>query len=323
MEVLTFGVSRIVVKRVLPALVGLSKVRRIHLASRRDIDPAIVPAKKRGQVFRGYEEGLARCSGGIAYVSLPNSLHEEWVGKALEAGWHVVVDKPAFTTPGVAARMVALAQRRRLCLAEASVWNYHPQIEAIRHAFAEAGESPVRIVATFSFPPLSRSDFRYAADMGGGSLFDLGPYAVSCGRVFFSSPPSNFACRTHGLHEAGGVDIAFSVLASYAGGESLVGHFGFTTEYRNSLTVLGAGLWVEIDRAFTVPPDLIVTLRFRRRNQESCVQIPAADSFQAFLQDVIEGIELGKWQRFTDALEVDAGGLERLRASAERHKHAH
>jgi predicted dehydrogenase len=315
MDVLILGASRIAAKRVMPALLRMPDVRQIHVASRREIDPAFIPLEKRGRIFRGYAEGLQQFSEGLVYVSLPNSLHGEWTERALDRAFHVIVDKPAFTTLATAKVMLELAHKRGACLAEVNVWSYHPQIDLARCIFEDADQVPTHVSAVFSFPPLDPGDFRYAPALGGGSLFDLGPYAVSCGRVFFSAPPTEITCRVLS-RQNGGVDTSFSLLACFAGGKALVGHFGFTTEYRNALSLLGPGVAVEITRAFTASGEMELELRVRRNNSVSTLTAPTADAFQRFFERVFTDIQRGEWSRFPQALLADAECLHRLRASA-------
>ncbi|MDH7568050.1 MAG: Gfo/Idh/MocA family oxidoreductase [Armatimonadota bacterium] len=314
MDVLILGCSRIAQKRVIPALASLPEVGRIHFASRAPLDGSPVPAEKRGEVLTGYEAALAALQPCLVYVSLPNSLHAEWVEKALQRGFHVVVDKPAVLSLQNAEALAELARRSRLCLAEATVWSYHPQVEIAKRLFTDAGSAPTRLAAVFSFPPLNPSDWRYRAALGGGSLFDQGPYAVSCGRVFFGVAPTEVVCRVHSRDEE--VETSFSVLATYPNGCAMTGHFGFNTEYRNSILLLGPGVAVELDRVFTMPPDLPTEVSVRQNNTNRVVSVPAADTFARFFAEVFRAIEAGDTAALTDALLQDAACLHRLRQSA-------
>jgi predicted dehydrogenase len=244
-----------------------------------------------------------------------NSAHAYWVERALERRLHVVVDKPAFTSLRDAERLAELAAKRNLCLAESTVYACHPQIELLRRVFADAGSTPTRLTATFSFPPLDPSNFRYTRELGGGALWDLGPYAVTPGRLLFGQEPDRVFCwaRREPEHE---VETAFSLLATYAGGRSMVGHFGFDTEYRNQMTVLGPRVSVDVDRVFTTPADMENELRVRTNNVETTLRVPAADHFCLFLQAVADAVGRGDHQSFVRDLVMDATVLHRLRAAA-------
>jgi len=237
-------------------------------------------------------------------------------GKALLSGRHVIVDKPAFLRFDDARRLVDLAAGKDLCLAEATVYASHPQIYMIRNLFQQAGTRPTRLTVSFSFPPLPEENFRYQKHLGGGALFDLGPYAVSPGRLFFDDEPHEVFCRVCTRHPATGVDTAFSVLALYPGGRSMTGHFDFNTEYRNCMNILGPGMSIDIDRVFTTPPGVKNTLAVRSHNTATAATAPAADAFELFMQEVLSAINTHTHQRFADLLLYDATALHRLRVAA-------
>ena len=307
MEVLVIGVSSIVTRRVLPALAALDDVEKIHLASRRTLSaPDSIPAEKRGRVIQGYGRALTEIIPCLVYLSLPNSLHAEWASKALDAGFHVIVDKPAFISLRETEALLQLAKSKKLLLGEATVWNFHPQVEAINKFLCEEGVRVTRLSATFSFPPLQPSNFRCCPELGGGSLLDLGPYAASCSRVFLGEPPHEVVCRVHTRAETSAVDTSFSMLASYQSGKSMVGQFGFNTEYHNSVSLLGPGLFIELDRAFTIPGDYTNHITIRHDSHVSTLTIPPADSFRIFLRLVLDSIAKASWPSISESILQDA-----------------
>ena len=322
--VLILGFSRIAQRRVLPAFQGLAKVRGIEIASRRGRPENLPTADKVTRFHEDFTVALETTEADLVYVSTVNSEHAEWVERALLAGRHVVVDKPAVVRLADGERLVALAKSRGLCLAESVVWAAHPQVERCRQIFAQAGSRPTRLTAIFSMPPLAPDNFRYRAELGGGALWDLGPYAVSLGRELFAAEPSQLWCTTTSwfprLARRGGlgdVDTAFSLLARYPEGRSLVGHFGFDTEYRNEVTVLGPSASVHCARIFTTPPDLENELRIQIGNSASLELAPAADSFGCFFESVIEAIRPGgEVAGFAEYLASDLRVLTRMRGSA-------
>lgn len=265
------------------------------------------------QHFPDYEQGIEESGADLAYISLENSNHALWAERALEKGMHVVVDKPAFLTVQDARRLVELAEAKRRCLAEATVFAHHPQIAALRGLFGSGGAA--RVNAIFSFPPLDPGDFRYRRDRGGGALLDVGPYAVATSRVFFGRAPRSVACEVL-ARRVDGVDTAFSVLLCYDGGAAMTGHFGFDTEYLNRLLAFGPGVAGELNRAFTLPPEATNRVVVRKNNLESEIAVAPADTFALFLGDVVGAIRAGDWNRFVQALLEDAELLARLRKTS-------
>jgi len=307
---LLIGRSRIGQKRELPALQRVAGARAVAIASRRSAPDAGAELR----AFDDYETALAESGADLAYISLENANHAQWTERALRRGLHVIVDKPAFLTYDDTRRLADLASARQRCLAEATVFGFHPQIAAVREVFRAAGAAPSRVVTLFSFPPLDPADFRNRPDRGGGALFDVGPYAVATSRLFFRRAPRSVSCAVVSRGPQG-LDTAFSVLMSYDGGGALAGHFGFDTEYQNRLIAFGAGVAADLNRAFTLPPDAANTIKVRRNNVESEVPVAAADSFALFLAAVVAAIERGRWEEFTAALLEDAALLAQLRTS--------
>lgn len=319
MSVLCLGFSRIVQRRVLPALESLPQVNRIEIASRRGRPDNTLLTPKVGRCFDDFATALATSDCDLVYVSTVNSEHAAWVEQALASGFHTVVDKPSFLTLEDAERLLRQAAESELCLAEATVYTAHPQIEQCRQIFARADSHPARIATLFSMPPLASDNFRYQRQLGGGALWDLGPYAVSLGRVFFDDPPDIVQCVVLSRAGTDRVETAFSAQMMYPGGRSLVGHFGFDTEYRNEATLLGPGAAVRVSRIFTTPPTLTNELEVHVSNQASRPAAPSADGFACFLEDVLERIRCGgdRMLELGQNLRHDLRVLTALRADSE------
>jgi len=317
MNILIIGYSAIVKKRVLPALKKIEYIRRTDIASRSSAPDLLAEAAYNGTVFNDYADAISRSNADLVYISLVNSSHAEWAEQALRRGCHVIVDKPAFTSINDVRKLTDLARARGLCLAEATVYAWHPQIQMARDIFLQGETHPTRLTVSFSFPPLAADNFRYQKHLGGGALWDLGPYAVSPGRLFFDDEPDEVFCRVGTRNPATGVDTSFSLLATYPGGRSMVGHFDFNTEYRNCINILGPGMSVDIDRFFTPPSDMENELNVRSKNQTKSIKMPPTDSFAVFLQSVFDAIKQNRYQVFMQNLLSDATVLHRLRKAAQ------
>jgi NDP-hexose-3-ketoreductase len=202
-----------------------------------------------------------------------------------------------------------------MCLAEAVVFSHHPQIAVLKRLLLEHG-SATRLIATFTMPPLPEDNFRNQPELGGGSLYDLGPYASAVSRLFFESAPDNVACNVVSNHPNTKVDTAFSVLASYSCGRSFVGHFGFDTEYQNRVTLFGPEMAATVDRIFTTPADFENHIDVNRSNQQSRILVEAGDPFEGFFANVIESVEKNRFSAFAKDLRQDAEFLETMRTVA-------
>jgi NDP-hexose-3-ketoreductase len=312
MKVLLLGYSDIAVRRVLPALRSAG-VEQLEVAST-SATTVSWPGASVPRQYDSYESALATSDAVLVYVSTVNSAHASCALRALQRGFHVVVDKPAFLTARDAHEAAALAAASGRCLAEATVYDYHPRMVRALQTFAEAGSRPTHILAAFSFPPLPQANFRTRAELGGGILYDLGPYAISIGHRCFGAPAQEIIGRV--LTTNGEVDTGFSMLAIYPDGRSVVGSFSCTTGYINRVDIAGPGIVVSLDRIFSPPATATTTIALRQHDAVTTIEIPPADSFELFFRDLIQAIADGRHARFTDRLLQDAEQLDRLRQSA-------
>ncbi len=315
MRVLILGLSDIARRRVVPALRALGQVQGIDVATRkaRDGTPIEWPD---GRVYDDYAAALRQTDAELVYVSLVNSEHGRWADCALRQGLHVVVDKPAFLGLGETERMLELADRQSVCLAEAIVVGYHPQVRFLREQWDAARSAPRRVSATLSFPPMDPANFRYRRALGGGALWDLGPYASAVGRLFYGEEPEYVAAQVLARGGPDDVDIAFSIMATYTAGRSVVGHFGFDTVYCNRVDVIGLDLGVEMDRFFTTLPNVPNEVRVTTRQGSVILTAPAGDGFERFFGHLLESIASRSWLHLASDMHADARTVERLRRAA-------
>src|SRR5262245_41491828 len=123
------------------------------------------------------------------YIPLPNSLHCEWTVRALDAGKHVLCEKPIAANAREAERMAEAAARNGRVLGEAFHWRYHPLAARMKEIIASGEIGPVRRVEVlFCIPFLVPGDIRYRLDLAGGATMDVGSYTVSIARFLGGEP---------------------------------------------------------------------------------------------------------------------------------------
>lgn len=296
----------------LPALLSLTCVDRIDLASRKKSIDIPMPSEKKGEVFCGYREALTKAKKGLAYISLPNSLHAEWVEAALLEGFHVVVDKPAFINAEDSLRLRELAKSRGLCLSEATVWPFQSQIKLAQEQI-KLNKADIKLIqATFSFPPFDPQNFRNSKELGGGAFNDLGIYALTPGRIFFNTYPEEIAIRSSPIGSGHQVDTEFSLTALYSGGRIFQGFFGFETEYKNSMRLLGSDIAIDIEPAFTSGSNggcIVIKID----NKSNKLPYTTNDGFSTYFQGVIESITKGDWSEWDNILAHDSENIKEAR----------
>jgi dTDP-3,4-didehydro-2,6-dideoxy-alpha-D-glucose 3-reductase len=303
MRLLILGYSSIVKRRVIPAAAKVEAIAQISIASKSRPQPEGWP--KQGRFFNDYAAALHDSDADLVYLSLPNAMHEHWVMAALAAGRHVVVDKPAMMTLAGSGRAVDEARRVDRAVAEATVFGYHPQFEALAAFVAEHGPL-TQAAVQFVIPPLPIGNFRNHAELGGGCLLDMAPYAAATMRILGGGAASEITALAGGRHPETGVDMGFSVLARLGNGGAFSGHFSFEGEYQNRLLIVGRSGSVLIERVFTPPADHRMEWRRRVRNVDDVVTFEPADTFVRFLAAVTSAVGGGNHESFHRDLLSDA-----------------
>ena len=173
--------SRIAKGAIIDPLPDVDGVELVAVAAR-DLDRARAAADEWGAplAFGSYEELIDSSEVDAVYIGTPASLHREWAIAAIEAGKHVLCEKPLAANADDA-RAIAEADRGDVVVMEAFHWRYHPFVERIRAALdsGELGRID-RIEAAFDIPDgwIPRDDIRWDLALGGGATMDLGCYSI-------------------------------------------------------------------------------------------------------------------------------------------------
>jgi len=185
----------------------------------RDPERARAFATKRGvaRALDSYDALIADPDIDAVYNPLPNGLHAEWTIKALEAGKHVLCEKPFTANAAEAELVAAAAERTGLVVMEAFHWRYHPVAARVLDIVGsgELGELR-RVESTMAFPLFKSSDIRWQLDLAGGALMDAGCYTVHQVRTFARSEPE--VVRATAKLKSPGVDRVMDAELRFANG---------------------------------------------------------------------------------------------------------
>jgi predicted dehydrogenase len=142
-------------------------------------------------VHASYADLLADPEIDAVYNPLPNGLHAEWSIAALEAGKHVLCEKPFTANATEAEAVAAAATRTGLVVMEAFHYRYHPLAHRMRE-IVESGElgTTRRVETALCFPLPKFSDIRYSYDLAGGAAMDVGAYTVHIARLLGGEEPT-------------------------------------------------------------------------------------------------------------------------------------
>jgi predicted dehydrogenase len=191
-----------------------------------------------GRAHGDYSSLLADSEVDAVYIPLPNALHVPWTVRALEAGKHVLCEKPLSPDPNAVAHAFAVAAAHELVLSEAFMWRHLPQSQQLAELVAGGAIGELRLVrASFSFPLLAEDDVRWDPALEGGALLDVGCYCVSAMRLLAGEPE-----RVHAeaVMAPSGVDVRVAGALRFAG--DVLGTFecGFDLPARAEIEAIGS-----------------------------------------------------------------------------------
>ena len=213
---------------------------QILAVASRDGERARAYAQERGipRGYGSYDELLADADVQALYIPLPNALHVPWTLRALEAGKHVLCEKPISRRRADAQRVVELASERDLRVSEAFMYRHNPQIRRLSALVQEGAIGELRAVrAHFSFNLTDAGNVRLFAELEGGALMDIGCYCLNATRLLAGEPELVTAVAVMGGE---GVDMRFAASLRMPGG--VLAHFdcGFDFAFRHELEAVGA-----------------------------------------------------------------------------------
>jgi predicted dehydrogenase len=190
----------------------------------RDLARAQAWAAERGvpRAYGSYEEVLADPEVDAVYNPLPNARHVDWSIRALEAGKHVLCEKPLSRHPGEVERAFDVAREQGRLLTEAFMWRHHPQARRLGELIEDGEIGDLRVIrAGFAFVLDDPEDIRLSAELDGGGLMDVGCYCVSgCRTVAGAEPERVYAEQVVG---GPGVDVALAATLRFPG--DVLAHF--------------------------------------------------------------------------------------------------
>jgi xylose dehydrogenase (NAD/NADP) len=270
-------------------LAGAAKSDRVEVVAvaSRDGDRASSYAREHGieRAYEGYEALLADPDLDAVYIPLPNSLHVEWSIRALEAGKHVLCEKPLGRRPEEVERAFGVAEREGRLLMEAFMWRHHPQTSRLAELVADGALGELRLVrAAFSFALIDLANVRLRADLDGGSLMDVGCYCLSAARLLAGEPE-----RAAGVQvlAPSGVDVRFAGTLLHPGGVISHFHCGFDVPGRSELEAIGSdGSASVADPWHARDPGI----ELRRGDAVEWIDVEHADSYTLELEDLADAI---------------------------------
>ena len=242
------------------------------------------------RAHRTYQELVDDPAIDAVYNPLPNDLHAEWSVRALQAGKHVLCEKPMAMNAPEVRTMIQAAESNHVLLMEGFMYKFHPQIAKTLELVREGQVGPVRSLhASFTFDfERDGSNYRWFPAHGGGALYDVGCYTISISRMVFGAEPLAVTAAAR-VDAATGVDMTTAVLLEFAGGRFALCDASFESHFQSRLLVTGTTAILRLDRAFSAK-DFAVAVEIVRGDTVERLPIRKANMFALMIEHFGEAV---------------------------------
>ena len=300
----TANINRLVI----PGARTSEKVDLIAVASR-DRQRADEYAKKWDieRAYGSYEALLDDPDIEAVYISLPNSLHVEWSIRALEAGKHVLCEKPFDRRPDEVERAFGAAERAGRLLSEAFMYRHNPQTHRLSELVRDGAIGELRVIrSAFSFSVLDPRNVRLVPELDGGSLMDVGCYCVSGSRLLAGEPVTVYGQRYVGPT---GTDWVFAGTLTFPGDVLALFDCGTCLPNRDELEAIGTEGSLFLDDPWHCRTPVI---ELRRGGEVERIELEPVDSYRLELENLSDAIRgegdllLGRDDAVAQARVIDA-----------------
>ncbi len=245
MNIGILGAARIAAGSLIPA-VHKSVNARVAGVAARDLARANEFAAEHNipKTYGSYQEMLADPEIDAVYNPLPNNLHSSLSVEALQAGKHVLCEKPFAMNVAEATQILEVAKKNNLVAMEGFMYRFHPQIAQAQAWIAAGKIGELKLIRpSFGFFLDEDSNIRWVKELGGGALYDVGCYCVNISRTFAGREPTRVygaADWTDANHAGGGgVDHAFAGILEFGDGLRSSFDCSFSQSFRQRLELVG------------------------------------------------------------------------------------
>ncbi len=270
-----------------------SKRNQLLAVASRSQDNADEYARKHKvkRAYGSYVDLLADPEIDVIYNPLPNHLHAEWTIKAIQAGKHVLCEKPLALSLAEVDAMSAAAESSGKLIAEAFMYRSHPQTLKTREIVADGRLGKIKMVrGSFTFMMTNPDDYRWKPEMGGGGLLDVGCYPLSYTRFVLGAEP----LEVFGWQVTGptGVDELFTAQLRFP--QNVFAQFDCSIKipYHVFMEIVGDEATLIIPRPFNPGPK--EKLYLTKDGKTETIAVKGTESYLAEVEDMADAILLNK-----------------------------
>jgi predicted dehydrogenase len=273
-------------RKLIPGAHASPKVNLLGVASRdRSKAEAFAREWNIERAHGSYEELLADPDIEAVYIPLPNTLHVEWSIKSLEAGKHVLCEKPLTRHPKQAKKAFDAADRAGRYLMEAFMYRHNPQTKRLKQLVDDGAIGELRLIrSVFSYSLYDTENIRLSTDLEGGALMDVGCYNVSGSRLLGDEPEKVYGEAWFG---PSGTDWVFTGTLRFPGNVIATFDCGTALPERDELEAIGSDGSLFLDDPWhCFEPGI----ELRKDGKTERIEVERADSYRLELENLSDAI---------------------------------
>lgn len=241
--------------------------------------------------YGNYDDVIKNENVDAVYISTPVGNHEEWVLKAAESGKHVLCEKSSTTSFNSAKKMISACNKNNVKLMEGFMFRFHPSHQKVKEVIRNGiiGNT-FSFNGRYGFPPISKTNIRFVKSLGGGILNDAGCYPINASRLLFDSEPEGVLCDLVIDNETD-VDTKATICMKFDSNRYSQSSVGYDMFYQSVYSLWGSEGYLELSRAYNVPPDMHVLLNIKSNNLEDKISIKPIDHFRLMIDSFCNEIQ--------------------------------
>jgi predicted dehydrogenase len=284
------GCANIAIRTMIPEILLNTDLNLISIASRIG-----EKSLKYANIFNcnyedSYQKLLDRNDIDAVYIPLPTGLHYEWVKKALLSNKHVFCEKSLVSDFNSGLELIEIAKKKNLLLMENYMFKYHSQHIVINKIISNNEIGSIRLFkSNFGFPPLTKDNFRYNKDLGGGSLLDAGGYTINAARMYLGDKLSVLSSNLY--TDDNNIDI-FGSATLISKNENILANisFGFDNSYQCNYEIWGSKGTIYCNKAFTPNSTTETKIILENSSGVSTIINKPDNQFRNILQEFVRSI---------------------------------
>ena len=303
-------------RALIPPLQVSKRNHLLAVASRsQETANAYAKEKKISRAYGSYEALLADPEIDVIYNPLPNHLHAAWTIKAVEAGKHVLCEKPLALNVADVDAIKAAAQKHERVVAEAFMYRHHPQTLKVQELVKSGSIGTLKLIrGSFSFVLSREEDIRLLDPaMGGGSIWDIGCYPISYARtVVGENPVEVFGWQVTGRT---GIDETFVGQMRFGGDIHAQFDSSFVIPFQSFMEIVGSEGTLSIPKPFK--PEVNERILITRDDKTEAIKVKGQELYLGEVEDMADAILLGHDSRISlDDSRANVGVIAALLESA-------